>query len=121
MATTVEGYIATLGPIFVGNALIPDLKEQYDLEVGTVFKRAIRNKAIALLVLHSLTLNNRDTAGLGAPGALKREKEDRLEREFLTDFTLIKDYPDLAQTQYGVQYIRLMKSCIIAPRNRFTE
>lgn len=121
MVITVDNYLAARSPSSTSNPQIIPLKAQAELETSTIYKGDLRNKAVALLVLHWLALVVRDPdGGPGASGSLKREKEDRLEREYLVDFSITKDHPNLAQTRWGMELLALRKACIIGPRNRYS-
>lgn len=117
---TVPQYIATRASIYSADARISDMIEQATLEIGEVFVGDLRNKAIALLILHWLFLDDRDSNNQGIGGTVKREREGMLEREYMLDFSLTKKYPDLSQTKWGLELIRLRRSSIMTARNRFT-
>jgi hypothetical protein len=79
-----------------------------------------RNQAIALLVLHWLTRNDKDGIGNSSPGALQMEREGSLQRQWLVDFSLTKAQPDQSQTAWGMELLGLRKSCVFGPRTRMT-
>jgi hypothetical protein len=95
------------------------MESQATAETGTCFG-TLRNKAIALLMLHWLYLDDRDSGNQGVGGTVKREREGMLEKEYMIDFSLTSRYPDLSQTRWGMELIRLRKQCLMLPRNRFT-
>lgn len=123
MATTVLGYIGTRAPTKLSDSRVTsgDLEEQVKLELDPkIFKGDLFNKAVALLMLHAMAMDDRDTGGAGVGGAISEEQEDRLKRKYLIDFGLTKLFPDLSQTRWGLEFIRLRRSCVITPRTRFT-
>ena len=121
MSTTVLGYIDTRAPHYNGDARLTSAIEQATAETGeNAFPGVLRNKAIFLLVVHWLTLADRDTTNSGNSGSIKREKEGKLEREYLIDFTFTKRYPMLSQTTWGLELVALRRSTIFAPRTRHT-
>ena len=120
---TVASYIASRAPNYVGDSRLSAFEEQAALETGTVFGSPdLRSKAIFLLMVHWLTMDDaRGGAGSGGVGGtIKREKEGQLEREYMLDFSITAKYPDLSQTRWGLELIRLRKSKIIMPCNRFS-
>lgn len=123
MATTVLGYIGTRAPTFLTDSRVTsgDLEEQVKLELDpTIFKGDLFNKAVALLMLHAMAMDDRSgTSAVG--GSISEEQEDRLKRKYLIDFGLTKQFPDFSQTRWGMEFIRLRRSCVIGPRTRFTK
>lgn len=119
---TVQNYIDSRAPAYSSDTRIAGLTAQASLETGTVFIGDLRNKAITLLILHWMTVDDRDTDGgsAGIGGTVKREREGQLEREYMLDFSLTANFPDLSQSKWGLELIRLRRQCIMAPRNRFT-
>ncbi len=114
-------YVAARNPDAVSDPLLPALESQAREETGGELDDCgLTEKAVFLLAMHWWSLLKRDPGGLGINGQLKKEKEDRLEREYLIDFSLTARYPDLSQTRWGLELIRLRKSCIIGFRNRLT-
>lgn len=120
---TVASYIAARAPGFVGDPRLTSFESQARLETGPVFARCgLGDKAVFLLMMHWFALDNR-AGGLTNPavgGTIRKEKEGGLLREYMLDFSLTQRYPDLSQTSWGMELIRLRKSCILMPRNRFT-
>lgn len=116
--SSVQSYIDTRAARYSADARLPELQAQAELEVGTVFG-SLRYKAVALLMLHWLTMDDRDSGGLGVGGAISMEREGSLQRQYLLDFSVTKQNPDLAQTKWGLEYVQLKKSCIIKPMTRF--
>jgi hypothetical protein len=119
MATAIE-YIASRAAMYSTDLRTPLFIEQASLETGTVFKSSLREKAIALLALHWLTIDDRGIANDGAVGTLKRIKEGSLEKEFMIDFGVTRQDPDLSQTKWGLELRQLRKSCIFAPMTKMS-
>ncbi len=122
---TVASYIATRAAVYVGDARLPELQIEAGEETGPVFTACgKREKAIFLLIMHWIELDD-DRGGVKGSGAIggmvKKVKEGMLEKEFLQDFSLSKEHPDLSQTRWGLELLRLRKSCIVGPRNRHTK
>lgn len=118
---TVQEYIDTRAPQYSSDTRLPEMEAQAAMEIGCVFGD-LANKATFLLIMHWLTLDDRDadTGGQGIGGTIKRNKEGQLEREFMVDFSLTAKYPDLSQTRWGMELIRLRRSVVMTVRNRFT-
>jgi len=106
---------------FDGDSRLTEFEIQARLEVSTSAFGDLQNKAIALLMLHWLTLDDRDSTGTGIGGSIKEEKEGMLSREFLLDFSLTKKYPDLTQTRWGLELLRIRNITIVNPINRFSK
>ncbi len=117
---SVQVYIATRAPTYAADARIAPMTTQAELETGQVYTGDLRNKAIALLILHWMFLDDRDGGLTGIGGTVKREKEGQLEKEYMIDFSLTVRYPDLSQTRWGLELVRLRRSSIMMPRNRFS-
>ena len=81
----------------------------------------LRDKAIALLVCHWLTLSKRDAASTGTTGILIGEKEGGLERTYAAPSSSGKNGidPDLGQTRWGVELYNFQRKYLITIRNRF--
>ena len=116
---TVQSYIDTRAPTYSADARLPEMLIQATAETGDVFG-VLKNKAIALLMMHWLFLDDRDSGNQGIGGTVKREKEGMLEKEYMIDFSLTVRYPDLSQSKWGLELIRLRRAKIITARNRFT-
>ena len=117
---TIQNYIDTRAPSYSSDSRITAMTAQATLETGEVFIGDLRNKAIALLILHWLFIDDRDNGLQGVGGTVKREKEGMLEREYMLDFSVTRKWPDLSQSRWGLELIRLRRSTIMNPRNRFT-
>lgn len=120
MAISVLTYINTRAPHYAGDSRLSDFIAQATVETDALLSTDLTNKAIALLVLHWMTLADRDESNSGITGAVKREKEGKLEREYLQDYTLLRDHADFAQTTWGIELLRIRRSSIVGPMNRFT-
>ena len=122
---TVTSYFTERAAAYLGDSRIPGLQLQAEEETGAVFTNCgKKEKALFLLMMHWMELadDRGGSKGSGAIGGMvKRVKEGMLEKEFLQDFSLSKRYPDLSQTLWGMELIRLRNSCIIGVRNRFTK
>jgi hypothetical protein len=116
-------YIDTRAPGYSADTRVSPMILQAEDETGTAFG-ILRNAAIALLVLHWLAMDDRAGGSGGSlsnsvGGTIKREREGSLEREYMIDFSLTKQFPDLSQTRWGMELIELRKKCILTPYNRF--
>ncbi|MCK5609864.1 DUF4054 domain-containing protein [Candidatus Pacearchaeota archaeon] len=119
MSTPLE-IITLRGPAsFAADPGINDLITEATLEVSTIEynTEALKNKAIALIVMHWLALKARDETG-GAAGMIKSEKEGDLSRSYgnAGNGDLDSYY---SQTSWGLEFLRLQNQCIFSPRNRF--
>ena len=121
---SVQDYIDARAPQYSSDARLSSFQSQATLRTGTVYG-TLRNEAIALLMLHWLTMDDSRGGGVvggsGAAGSIAREKEGALERQYTLDFRLSMKYPDLSQTRWGMELIGLRKENIMGPRNRCTE
>ena len=118
--STVAEYFATRAPSV---AIDSTLESQARLETGAVFKSCgLEEKAIFLLMMHwtALGLRTQNGTNTSVGGTIRKEKEGQLVREYMLDFSLTSKYPDLSQTSWGLELIRLRKTCTMGPRNRFT-
>lgn len=99
----------------VNDLIIEAEKEVSESEYNTT---DLRNKAIALIVMHWIALDKRDPTG-GTAGAIKSEKEGDLSRSFGTtsDNGGIDSY--YSQTSWGLEFLRLQAQCFVKPINRF--
>jgi len=118
---TTQQYIDSRAAAYSADARLSSLIEQAELETGPVFQGDLRNKAIALLVLHWLYVDDRSAGSTGGVvGTLKREREGSLEREYMIDFSVTARDPDLSQSKWGLELRQLRKSCIFAPMTRMS-
>ncbi len=83
--------------------------------------------AVALLVLHQLTLESQSggsstVSGSGSVGGISSETEGQLSRTFggiSSNTPWRKQY--LMSTSFGQEFQHLMNSCLFLPRNRFVN
>jgi hypothetical protein len=108
-------------PSLSGDPRLGDFETLAKGQTGTAFGDCY-NLAVALRMLHWLTLDARAGAAIGAgasTGGVKSEKEGDLSRSYGTTASAIAErYPDLSQSIYGLELIQLQKSCLMLPRNR---
>ena len=120
---TVEEYIESRSGFNPTDPTIVDLIEHAKEEVGNFCESdKIYNKAVALLVMHWATLNDRIQVGSNSSeivGAVTGEKEGDLSRTYKVHGDSKIDDPFLSQTVYGLEFISLGRKCIFKPRNRF--
>lgn len=96
-----------------------------DLETGTFLTgSALRDKAVALMACHVLTLRRRNegaTAGSsGAGGAITSEKEGDLERSHGSTDVGEAAGP-FASTSFGLELLRLRAGQVLTPMTRINE
>ena len=110
--------ITLRAPDFATEPNIDDLIAQAGLEVSDTCFGDLKNKAIALIVMHWIALSKRDPGGTGVSGSIKSEKEGDLARSYGSSSNTEVD-PYYGQTTWGLEYLRLLSQSIIGPRNRF--
>jgi hypothetical protein len=110
---TVAEIIVVYNPSITVNARINSLIELAELETGDIFG-ALRNKAVALLVLHWYSLDARGAAA--ASGNITQESEGDLSRSYGRITGTGDD--ELNSSVWGSQLKRLRNSCIFSARNR---
>lgn len=98
-------------PEFEGRARMTDLIAEAEMDIGADWGTR-RNKAVALLVLHRLSMSERGAAG--APGPITSETEGQVSRTY--GWSGI--YGDLASTSYGVELLGLRKASFMGFVNR---
>lgn len=111
--STPQEIIILRAPQYTGEPRLDDLVTLATAQTGNVYGTH-KNLAIALLVLHWLTMEKQG----GTSGSIKSEKEGDLARSYGTSISISQRYPDLSQTSWGMELIRLRKSLILGPRNR---
>ncbi|GAH17973.1 unnamed protein product [marine sediment metagenome] len=118
MSTPLE-IITIRAPAFALESNINDLITEAELEVSTTEYNTspLRNKAVALIVMHWIALNKRDSTG-GTAGAIKSEKEGDLSRSFGATGNNEDMDPYYGQTTWGLEFLRLQVQCFIKPTNR---
>lgn len=115
MALTVQRTIELLAPEFSSDARIADLTTLASQRLSSEVYGGSYNQAVALQVLHYLAINESnkrlDSSGKTAyAGAIASQSEGDLSVSFGgVDSTLLKAYPDLCKTQWGLQLIELTK------------
>ena len=122
--TTPQGIVILRVPTYSGDPRLDDMETLAAAQTGTVFG-SNRNLAIALLMLHTMSLD--DSRGGGASGggavtgSVKSEKEGDLSRAYSASSgsgSAASKHPDLSQTIYGLELIALRNANILNPRNR---
>lgn len=111
-------YVAVRSATYAADPRIGTLLSMAENETGAEFGTN-RNRAIALLALHWISMDDRDSGGQAVGGTVSAEQEGSLRRQYLIDFTLTSRYPDLTQTRWGMERIGLQKGSLIGPRTRF--
>ena len=122
MATNTPQAIVILRvPAYDGDPRLDDYEHLADMQTGTVYGDC-RNLAVALMMLHYMTLDDSRgaTPGSGSStGSVKSEKEGDLAKSYGATSSSVSDkYPDLSQTIYGLELIELRNRKIFNPRNR---
>lgn len=122
MATvfTVAQYISVRSSFDPNDPDVQTLIAMAEEEVANNFcNETTRNKAVALVVMHWLSLPKDDSGNNSVTGSVKSEKEGRLSRTFgfhgKVDFT---NNAYWSQTSYGLELLTLQNSCFIKPTNR---
>ena len=124
MSVSVASYITSRAAQYASDSRLTAFEAQASAEIGANAFGDLRSKAIFLLMMHWLTLDDDGSVGSGTGsgigGTVKRIKEGGLEKEYMLDFSLTAKYPDLSQTRWGLELIALRRSKIFSPRTRFT-
>jgi len=113
----VSDYISVLsgGLINPLDTSIVMLTNMAELEVSQCFGE-LRNKAIALLVLHQKTLIDNGANG-GSAGQLSSISEGELSKSFHSVNSKSKD-AYYSQTSYGLEFLQIRRMILIGFRNR---
>jgi hypothetical protein len=121
MASVLD-YITVRAPLYAADPRVSTLIDMATIEISATAYGNNKNRAISLLVLHWLAMDDKSASdGNSIGGTIKREREGSLEREYMVDFSLTKDYTDYTQTRWGMELIQLTnKSVVKAPFNRFS-
>ena len=123
--TTAKDIIELKSPDLVGDPRIDDFITLAKFHVAESVFMEKYQYALALVVLHQITLDNQGggsstESGSGSTGGIKKEKEGDLEREFgnvgLDGSNQMKKYYN--QTSFGQELLQLMDVCIFKARNR---
>jgi hypothetical protein len=69
-----------------------------------------RDMAVALRALHMMCRSKYRDGGFSG-GQIAFEREGELDKKFTVDPALIKKYPDLVTTIWGLELIEMIKSC----------
>lgn len=110
--------ITLRAPDFATEPNVNDLITQAALEVSESEYGDLKNKAIALIVMHWIALDKRDPGGSGVSGSIKSEKEGDLARSYGSSGSTDGD-PYYSQTTWGLEFLRLQEQSFMKPRNRF--
>jgi len=117
--STVNDYINTLSSFDVNDQSVIDLITLMEKEIGTEYPTTdLRNKAVALLTMHWLSLTKNSSGNYNQVGSVQQEKEGDLSRKY--GFHGKVDFSDsfLSQTPYGIALMSLNKSCFFKPKTR---
>lgn len=119
----VQEYIDARASHYSSDPRLGVLIEQATIETNSNAFGRLTDKAIALLVLHWLYVDDRSGTSKdgGVVGTVKREREGSLEREYMIDFSVTARDPDLSQSKWGLELRQLRKSCIFAPMTRMSS
>jgi hypothetical protein len=137
MALTVQQYIELRAIQYAGDARLPDYVDLATMLTGTCYGER-RNYAIALRVLHYLTLETMRGAAAGTilsgtdsgsavAGLVTSEKEGDLSRSYenptasdsgSNGSSKTERYGDLPKTEYGLELIELMNNSLVFARTR---
>ncbi len=111
--------IALRAPSLAGDARLSDLISLASLQTGTVYG-ANYNLAVALRVLHWLTMESRTPSGRpGQPGAIASETEGSLSHSFAQPAAKLTElYPDLMSTSFGQELVGLVRASVPCFLNR---
>lgn len=117
---TVEEYIDARSTFDSSDSDVQTLIIMAELQIGNEYcSDDMRNQAVALLVMHWLTLPKDSAGNSSTVGSIKSEKEGDLARSYgFAGSISVKD-PFYAQTSYGLELLQLNRQCFIIPRNRF--
>lgn len=124
--STAKQIIELKSPSLVGDSRIDDM---VDLAKLTVSESVFGNKyqyALALVVLHQITLDSQSggtstSSGSGVSGGLTSEWEGDLKKDFGNiGASAVKNLGEAfyMTTTFGQEYINLKRSCIITVRSR---
>lgn len=118
MAITVDEYIQTRSTF---DPTTPDnvkLIAQAELQLGTHCNEDLTNLAVALLVMHWLTIAANGSQGSGGTGSPQELEEGDLRISFASISSSSKIDPFLAMSSYGIELFWLGKKCLLTPMNR---
>ncbi len=118
MAITIDEYIQTRSTF---DPTTPDnvkLIAQATLQIGPHCNDDLTNLAIALLVMHWLTIAANGSQGSGGTGAPQELEEGDLRISFASISNMSNIDPFLAMSSYGIELFYLGKKCLLTPMNR---
>ena len=117
--TTVADYISNRSTFDPNDSKTLALIDQAECEIAPMCSDALTNKAVALLVMHWLTLESNGSQGSGSTGTVKSLKEGDLSISFgsFSSNTQGVD-PYLALTPYGLELYNLIRGCTFTVLNR---
>lgn len=117
---SVSDYISAKSNFDPTNSDVKTLMAMAECEIDSNFcNDTLRNKAVALVVMHWLSLPVDSNGNNSVVGSVKSEKEGRLSRSF--GFHGKVDFSNKAywgQTGYGLELLSLQNSCFIKPMVR---
>lgn len=121
--TTAKGIIVLRRPQTPDDARLTDLIALAELQTSESAFGAKYDYAVALRVLHWLTMEEMHGAdadvtaagssGTAVGGSILQEKEGDLSRQYGGSLVVAQRNPDLSSTQYGNELLQLMKACLI--------
>jgi len=118
---TVNQYISIYSSFDPEEQSIIDLVAAHEIEIGNNYPSTdIRNKAVALLTLHWLSLPVANGDSASQTGSIKSVKEGKLSVTYGGYQQGKSNHldPFLSQTQYGLMLISLNKACFFKPTSR---
>lgn len=135
MALTVQQYIELRAPQYAADSRLADYTDLATMLTGTCYGER-RNYAIALRILHYLTLETMRGAAAGTivsgtssgsaiGGLITGETEGDLSRSYSAggndksgSGAVAERYGDLPKTEYGLELIELMNNSLVFARTR---
>lgn len=107
----VKAYVALRSPDTVQDSRFDGLVSSAEKQLSECVFGDMWAIAGALMVLHWLTLDGRGGSG----GAIKKEKEGQLEREYMASTESMGYW---GGTSWGQELQQLKKNCVFGPRTR---
>lgn len=120
--STAQQIIELKSPNLVGDTRVPDYIELAKLNLSPRAFGARYEYAVALLVLHQISIESQSTSGANAVGAVTSKKEGQLAISFggvSSSTPWRKQY--FMSTPYGQELQYLFDSSIFTPRNRHSN
>lgn len=113
--------ITVRAPEYLTEPNLIDLINEAENEVGNEYPTsALRNKAVALTVMHWIAIHRRSgSSGTSVSGAITSEKEGDLARSYGSVSSSGSGDSDLSQTAWGLELMRLNNGTLLGPRTRF--